>query len=36
MSGGVNLLCPPADAPPARDTSGGYRCYRVDKLRQTT
>jgi dolichol-phosphate mannosyltransferase len=35
MSGGVNLVARTLFALPARDTSGGYRCYRVAKLRET-
>ncbi len=34
MSGGVNLLVRFLMRIPAHDTSGGYRCYRVAKLRQ--
>jgi len=35
LSRGVNLLVRFLLRLPARDTSGGYRCYRVAKLRQT-
>ena len=35
MSGGVNWLCRFLMRLPARDCSGGFRCYRVAKLRQT-
>jgi dolichol-phosphate mannosyltransferase len=35
MSGGVNALSRILMRLPARDTSGGFRCYRVSKLRQT-
>jgi dolichol-phosphate mannosyltransferase len=35
MSHGVNLVVRLLMRIPARDTSGGYRCYRVAKLRQT-
>jgi dolichol-phosphate mannosyltransferase len=35
MSGGVNLLVRFLMRIPAHDTSGGFRCYRVAKLRQT-
>jgi dolichol-phosphate mannosyltransferase len=35
ISGGVNLLVRLLMRIPARDTSGGFRCYRVAKLRQT-
>jgi dolichol-phosphate mannosyltransferase len=35
MSRGVNFLVRLLFRIPARDTSGGYRCYRVAKLRQT-
>ena len=35
MSWGVNALVRLLMRIPARDTSGGYRCYRVDKLRRT-
>ena len=35
MSGGVNLLVRFLMRISARDTSGGFRCYRVAKLRQT-
>jgi dolichol-phosphate mannosyltransferase len=35
MSRGVNLLVRMCFQLPARDTSGGYRCYRITKLRQT-
>jgi dolichol-phosphate mannosyltransferase len=35
MSGGVNLLVRFLMRIPARDTSGGFRCYRVDRLRRT-
>lgn len=35
MSGGVNLLCRFLMRLPARDTSGGYRCYRAALLRRT-
>jgi dolichol-phosphate mannosyltransferase len=35
MSRGVNLLVRVSFRIPARDTSGGYRCYRVAKLRET-
>jgi dolichol-phosphate mannosyltransferase len=35
ISGGVNALSRVLMRLPARDTSGGFRCYRVDKLRQT-
>jgi dolichol-phosphate mannosyltransferase len=35
MSGGVNLLVRLLMRIPARDTSGGYRCYRTDLLRRT-
>jgi dolichol-phosphate mannosyltransferase len=35
MSGGVNLLVRFLMRIPARDTSGGFRCYSVAKLRQT-
>lgn len=34
MSGGVNLLVRLLLRIPARDTSGGYRCYRVDILKR--
>lgn len=34
MSRGVNLLVRVLMGIPAQDTSGGYRCYRVAKLRQ--
>ncbi|MFN4260832.1 MAG: polyprenol monophosphomannose synthase [Gemmataceae bacterium] len=34
MSAGVNLLVRFLMRIPARDTSGGYRCYRVDSLRR--
>lgn len=34
MSGGVNLLVRMLMSLPAHDCSGGYRCYRVSKLRQ--
>ena len=34
MSGGVNALVRLLLRIPAHDTSGGYRCYRVAKLRQ--
>jgi dolichol-phosphate mannosyltransferase len=34
MSRGVNLLVRALFRMPARDASGGYRCYRVAKLRQ--
>lgn len=35
MSGGVNSLTRLLMRLPAHDTSGGYRCYRVAKLRDT-
>jgi dolichol-phosphate mannosyltransferase len=35
MSGGVNVVVRLLMRLPARDCSGGYRCYRVAKLRQT-
>ena len=35
MSRGVNGIVRMLMRIPARDTSGGFRCYRVDKLRQT-
>jgi dolichol-phosphate mannosyltransferase len=35
MSGSVNALVRLLLRIPARDSSGGYRCYRVSKLRQT-
>jgi dolichol-phosphate mannosyltransferase len=35
MSSGVNALVRLLLRIPARDSSGGYRCYRVSKLRQT-
>jgi dolichol-phosphate mannosyltransferase len=35
MSGGVNLLVRFLMRIPAHDTSGGFRCYRVSRLRQT-
>jgi dolichol-phosphate mannosyltransferase len=35
MSGGVNMVVRLLLRVPAHDTSGGYRCYRVAKLRQT-
>lgn len=35
MSGGVNAVVRLLMRIPAHDTSGGYRCYRVAKLRQT-
>ncbi len=35
MSGGINALVRLLLRIPARDSSGGYRCYRVSKLRQT-
>jgi dolichol-phosphate mannosyltransferase len=35
MSGGVNALSRLLLRLPAHDTSGGFRCYRVAKLRQT-
>lgn len=35
MSAGVNILVRFLMRIPARDTSGGYRCYRVAKLRET-
>src|SRR5262249_49857102 len=35
MSGGVNALTRILMRLPARDTSGGFRCYRVAKLRET-
>jgi dolichol-phosphate mannosyltransferase len=35
MSGGVNMLVQMLMRIPARDASGGFRCYRVSKLRQT-
>ena len=35
MSGGINTLVRLLLRIPAHDTSGGYRCYRVAKLRQT-
>jgi dolichol-phosphate mannosyltransferase len=35
MSGGINALVRLLLRIPAHDTSGGYRCYRVAKLRQT-
>jgi dolichol-phosphate mannosyltransferase len=35
MSGAVNVLVRLLMRIPARDTSGGFRCYRVSKLRQT-
>jgi dolichol-phosphate mannosyltransferase len=35
MSQGVNLLVRFLMRIPARDTSGGYRCYRVEQLRRT-
>ena len=34
ISGGVNLLVRLLMRIPAHDTSGGYRCYRVERLRQ--
>ena len=34
MSGGVNLIVRILMRLPARDTSGGYRAYRVAKLRR--
>jgi dolichol-phosphate mannosyltransferase len=36
MSGGVNLLVRCLMRLPARDASGGYRCYRVAKLRDAS
>jgi dolichol-phosphate mannosyltransferase len=35
MSGGINALVRLLLRIPAHDTSGGYRCYRIAKLRQT-
>jgi dolichol-phosphate mannosyltransferase len=35
ISSGVNALSRVLMRLPARDTSGGFRCYRVSKLRQT-
>jgi dolichol-phosphate mannosyltransferase len=35
ISAGVNMLCRMLMRLPAHDTSGGFRCYRVAKLRQT-
>lgn len=35
MSAGVNMLVRLLMRVPAKDTSGGYRCYRVAKLKQT-
>jgi dolichol-phosphate mannosyltransferase len=35
MSFGVNALVRLLTRVPARDTSGNYRCYRVERLRQT-
>ena len=35
MSGGINAFVRLLLRIPAHDTSGGYRCYRVAKLRQT-
>jgi dolichol-phosphate mannosyltransferase len=35
MSAGVNLVARVLMRLPAHDTSGGYRCYRVAKLRET-
>lgn len=35
MSGGINALVRLLLRIPARDSSGGYRCYRVSKLRRT-
>ena len=35
MSGGINAVVRLLLRIPAHDTSGGYRCYRVAKLRQT-
>jgi dolichol-phosphate mannosyltransferase len=35
MSSGVNALSRLLMRLPARDTSGGFRCYRISKLRQT-
>jgi dolichol-phosphate mannosyltransferase len=35
MSGGINMVVRLLLRIPAHDTSGGYRCYRVSKLRQT-
>jgi dolichol-phosphate mannosyltransferase len=35
MSGGINAVVRLLLRIPAHDTSGGYRCYRVTKLRQT-
>lgn len=35
MSAGVNILVRLLMRIPARDTSGGYRCYRLAKLRDT-
>jgi dolichol-phosphate mannosyltransferase len=35
MSKGVNLLVKLSFGIPAKDTSGGYRCYRVSKLHET-
>jgi dolichol-phosphate mannosyltransferase len=35
MSGGINVLVRLLMRISARDTSGGFRCYRVAKLRQT-
>lgn len=35
MSAGVNLMARFLMRLPARDTSGGFRCYRTAKLRQT-
>jgi len=35
MSAGVNLVVRLLMRLPSKDNSGGYRCYRVAKLRQT-
>jgi dolichol-phosphate mannosyltransferase len=35
MSGGVNVLVRLLMRLPAKDNSGGFRCYRVSKLRET-
>jgi dolichol-phosphate mannosyltransferase len=35
MSGGVNVLVRFLMRLPSKDNSGGYRCYRVSKLRET-
>ena len=35
MSSGINMLVRLLMRIPAKDTSGGYRCYRVSKLRET-